>query len=163
MTQFPGYPAAGPAAGPPAAGPMAPPPPPEGRLRPRRVDPVPGTEYGLVHLEVAPVVSGLAVAALIAGVVSVLVSFAVGCLGAGGADSGWGGWVAGAFTLLSGSFGVAAVALGILGLRQVRRVASPPAVRFTGRGVAVAGISCGAVGLVITLLGLVLTMLLALV
>ncbi|MFV2018799.1 hypothetical protein [Micromonospora sp. LOL_023] len=121
---------------------------------------MPGTSFGLVHLEVRPVVSGLAVTALIAGVVSVLVSFAVGCLGVGGADGGWGGWAAGAFTLLSGSFGAAAVVLGLFGLRQLRQSAPPPAIRFTGRGLAIAGISCGGTGLALTLFGLAVTMLL---
>lgn len=161
MTQFPGYGAGGGPVGPPAVQRVAPPPP-EGRLSPRRVEQVPDSSFGLVHLEVPPVVSGLAVASLIAGVVSVLVSFAVGCLGAAGAGNGWGGWVAGAFTLLSGSFGVAGVALGLLGLRQVRHSPPPPAVRFTGRGVAIGGISCGAAGLAFTLLGLAVTMLLVL-
>ncbi|MDG4763657.1 hypothetical protein O7632_05975 [Solwaraspora sp. WMMD406] len=121
---------------------------------------VPGTSFGLVHLEVRPVVSGLAVGALVAGVVTVLASFLVGCLGAGGADSGWGGWVAGAFALLSGAFGVAGVALGMLGLRQIRQVAPPPAVRFTGRGLSIAGISCAGAGLAFTVVGFGATMLL---
>ncbi|MFY1635879.1 hypothetical protein ACN27F_21830 [Solwaraspora sp. WMMB335] len=123
---------------------------------------VPGTSFGLVHLEVPPVVSGLAVGALVAGVISVLVSVLVGCFGAIGFEDSWGGWVAGAFTLLSGAFGGGAVVLGWLGLRQVRQAAPPPAVRFTGRGIAIAGISCGAAGLAFTLLGLALTVLLML-
>ena len=34
----------------------------------RRVDPVPGTPFGLVYLDVAPVTSGPAVAALVTGI-----------------------------------------------------------------------------------------------
>ncbi|MFV2008804.1 MULTISPECIES: hypothetical protein [unclassified Micromonospora] len=121
---------------------------------------MPGTSFGLVHLEVPPVVSGLAVTSLIAGVISVLVSLAVGCLGLAGADGGWGGWAAGAFTLLGAAFGAAAVGLGLLGLRQVRQNAPPPAVRFTGRGLAIAGISSGGAGLAVTLFGFALALLL---
>lgn len=164
MTQPSGYGTAAPPAGPPigpppGARPVAPPPP-EGRLSPRRVEQVPGTSFGLVHLEVPPVVSGLAVTSLIAGVISVLVSLTVGCLGVAGADGGWGGWAAGAFTLLGVAFGGAAVGLGLLGLRQVRQTAPPPAVRFTGRGLAIAGISCGGVGLAVTLFSFAVALLL---
>jgi len=121
---------------------------------------VPGTTFGLVHLDVPPVISGLAVSALVAGTISLLVSFLVGCFGVAGAEGGWGGWVAGAFALLSGVFGTAGVALGLLGTRQVRRTTPPPAVRFTGRGVAIAGMCCGAGGLLVTLGGFVLALLL---
>ncbi|MEU4662883.1 hypothetical protein AB0F83_14130, partial [Micromonospora chalcea] len=38
--------------------------------------------------------------------------------------------------------------------RQIRRPAPPPAVRFTGAGLAVAGLSCGGVGLLFSLVGL---------
>lgn len=114
-----------------------------------------GTPFGLVYLDVPPVTSGLAVSALIAGIVSVLVAFLVACFGVAGAQAGWGGWAAGAFALLAGLSGVAAVLLGEIGRRQIRRPATPPQVRFTGRGMAMTGLVCGAVGLVGTVLAFV--------
>jgi hypothetical protein len=50
--------------------------------------------------------------------------------------------------VLAGLLGVAGVVLGRAGLRQIRRVAGWAAV--TGRGLAIAGIACGAVGFVLT-------------
>ncbi|GAB3963822.1 phage holin family protein [Plantactinospora veratri] len=157
--------------------------PPQESLRaPSRVDAVPGTPFGLVHLEVAPVTSGPAVASLVTGVGSVLVAFAGGCLGlAGSSPADWGGWVAGAFAVLAGLLGVTGVLLGELGRRQTspggralwpgRRHPAPaaapgataPPVRFTGRGLAIAGISCAAVGLALTVIALAVAVLLQLV
>jgi hypothetical protein len=157
-----GYaPAAGPGWGVPAGGGWGamPPPPREPVRPPKRVDPVPGTPFGLVYLDVPPVTSGLAVGSLVAGVASILVSLLVACFGIGGRN--WGGaWAAGAFTVLGVLAGVAAIVAGSLGLRQIRRPAPPPAVRFTGRGLALAGVSCGVVGLVLSLLALVVALVL---
>jgi hypothetical protein len=172
------------------------------------VDPVPGTPFGVVQLDVPAITSGPAVAALSTGIGSVLVAFVVGCFGLAGAEPGWGGWVAGAFAVLAGLLGLAAVALGEVGRRQTRRPGppSPPgpvpvttgpagspvtgapfstagagpspepaarpasgpadpargssAARFTGRGLAIAGMSCGGVGLALTLLALAVAVLL---
>ncbi|MEH1123291.1 hypothetical protein [Micromonospora sp. CPCC 206061] len=117
---------------------------------------MPGTSFALVHLDVPPVTSGLAVGALVAGIASVLVSFIVGCFGLLGAQDGWGVWVGGAFALVAGVTGGAGVLLGWLGMRQIRRAVSPPAIRFTGRGIAISGIACGATGLGLTVVGLAL-------
>ncbi|WBB79140.1 hypothetical protein O7606_23650 [Micromonospora sp. WMMD882] len=114
----------------------------------------------MAHLEVPPVTSGLAVGSLVAGIVSSLVALLVWCFGLAGAADGWGAWAAGAFTLLGLLTGAGAIVAGLLGARQVRRPAPPPAVRFTGRGLAVAGISCGAAGLGLSLLGLALSVVL---
>ncbi|MET8045102.1 hypothetical protein ABZU25_30100 [Micromonospora sp. NPDC005215] len=122
---------------------------------------VPGTPFGVVHLDVAPVTSGLAIGALVAGIASVLVSLLVICFGVAFANEG-GAWASGAFTALGLLAGVGAVVTGLLGRRQIRRPAAPPAVRFTGRGLAMAGISCGAAGALLSLLGLGLALLLAL-
>ncbi|SCL20019.1 hypothetical protein GA0070616_1877 [Micromonospora nigra] len=122
---------------------------------------MPGTPFGMVHLDVAPVTSGLAVGSLVAGVVSVLVGLLVVCIGAV-AGRGGGVWAAAAFALLGLLTGAGAVVAGLLGMRQIRRPAAPPAVRFTGRGLAIAGVSCGGTGLLINLLGLVLGVLLSL-
>ncbi len=140
-------PAAGPRPGP------VPPPPREPARPPKRVDPVPGTPFGVVHLDVPPVTSGLAVGSLVTGIAAILVSFLVLCFGIAGPDYG-GAWAAGAFTVLGGLAGTAAIVGGLLARRQIRRPAPPPAVRFTGRGLAVAGLSCGAVGLLLSVLGL---------
>ncbi|MEU4775296.1 hypothetical protein [Micromonospora sp. NPDC023644] len=141
-----------------------PPPPREAARPPKRVDPVAGTPFGVVHLDVPPVTSGLAVGSLVAGIASTLVALLVICVGAvGGVDGGVdGAWAAGAFTVLGVLAGAGAVVAGLLGMRQIRRPAAPPAVRFTGRGLAVAGVGCGGAGLLLSLLGLGLALLLAL-
>ncbi|WP_278045665.1 hypothetical protein [Micromonospora kangleipakensis] len=141
---------------PPAAGPRpgpVPPPPREPARPPKRVDPVPGTPFGVVHLDVPPVTSGLAIGSLVTGIAAILVSLLVLCFGLAGPDYG-GAWAAGAFTVLGALAGTAAIVAGLLARRQIRRPAPPPAVRFTGNGLAVAGLSCGGAGLLLSLLGL---------
>ena len=133
-----------------------PPPPPSGRWQPERVDPLPGTGFGLVHLRVEAVTSGLAIGALLAGIGSSLGALLVSCIGLAGGN----GWVSGAFTVLSVLAGGGAVAVGVVALRQIRRSGQTGQVRFTGRGLAFAGISCGAVGAGIALVALVLTLVL---
>lgn len=153
-----GYPAAG--SGPPGAAPTGPwspaPPPREAAILPRRVDPVPGTPFGLVYLGVPPVTSGPAIAALVAGIASILVSLLVLCFGVAGARQGWGAWTAGAFTVPGVLAGTAAVLLGLFGRRQINRRAPPPRVRFTGGRLAVAGMACGGTGLGLSLVALLL-------
>jgi hypothetical protein len=139
-----------------------PPPPPDGRWQPERVDPVAGTEFGVVRLRVAPVPSGVAAGSLIAGTASILVSFLVLCFGLAGSSDSWGGWVAGAFALLGVLFSGGAVGLGVVALRQVKRSGQPGRMRFTGRGTAVAGISCGAAGAGISIASLALAVVLQL-
>ncbi|ROP30268.1 hypothetical protein [Couchioplanes caeruleus] len=140
-----------PSGGPP---PAVPPPPHDGAWSPARVDPVAGTEYGLVHLRVVPAMSGQATGSLIAGIASILVSMLVLCFGLVGATESWGALVAGAFALLAVLLGGGAVAAGMSALRQIRGSGREGRLRFTGRGVAVAGCSCGAVGAGIALLSL---------
>ncbi|MFF5181655.1 hypothetical protein ACFY2Q_26810 [Micromonospora sp. NPDC000316] len=122
------------------------------------MEPVPGTPFGVVHLDVPPVTSGLAIGALVAGIASILVALLVICFGVAFAGNG-GAWASGAFTVLGVLAGVAATVAGLLGQRQIRRPAAPPAVLFTGRGLAVAGISCGAAGALLSLVGLGLALL----
>jgi hypothetical protein len=171
MTQPPGpgqYPPPAPAPtgaplhpyGVPFTPPPVPPPPADGQWRPARVDPVAGTDFALVQIEVAPVTSGLATGALIAGIASIMVSALVGCFGAAGSSESWGGWVAGAFTLLAVLIGAGAVAAGLIATRQIRRSGQDGKLRFTGRGTAIAGISCGAAGAGIALLSLALALVL---
>ena len=136
------------------------PPPPSGRWQPERVDPLPGTEFGLVQLRVMPITSGLAVGSLVAGIGSILVSILVLCFGVMGANGGWGGWVSGAFTLLSVIFGAGAVALGLVARRQIRRSGHTGQVRFTGGGMAISGLVCGCAGAGIALLSLALALML---
>jgi hypothetical protein len=139
-----------------------PPPPPSGRWQPQRIDPVPGTEFALVQLRVEPLTSGLAIGSLMAGIAAILVSLLVLCFGLVGADAGWGALVAGAFTLLSVIGGVGAMVVGLIARRQIRGSGSSGQVRFTGRGIAVAGISCGATGAGIALAALALSLVLQL-
>ncbi|BFU47094.1 hypothetical protein [Krasilnikovia sp. MM14-A1004] len=139
---------------------VPPPPAPADRWRPARVDPVMGTEFGLVQYTVPPIASGLATGAMIAGIASILVSFLVFCFGLSGASEGWGGWVGGAFALLAVLAGGGAIGVGLVGLRQIRRSGESGRARFTGRGRAIAGISCGGVGAGLALVALVLTLLL---
>lgn len=114
----------------------------------------------MVYLRVEPVTSGPAVGSLVAGIASVLVSMVVACFGLAGAREGWGAWAAGAFAVLSGLAGVAGIALGELGRRQIGRPATPPAVRFTGRELALGGMISGGVGLALTVLALVTALIL---
>lgn len=127
---------------------------------PERVEAVPGTGFGLVQLRVTPITSGLAVGALMAGIASILVSTLVLCFGIAGSSEGWGGWVAGAFALLSVLFGGGAIAVGLVSRRQIRRSGAEGRVRFTGNGVAVAGVWCGGAGLGIAVLTLLLVVVL---
>lgn len=121
---------------------------------------MPGTEFGLVQLRVQPITSGLAIGSLIAGIGAIVVSFLVLCFGLAGSNDGWGGWVAGAFTVLSVVAGGGAVAVGLVARRQIRRSGQTGQVRFTGGGVAIAGISCGATGAGIALVSLALSLVL---
>ncbi|XVV13454.1 hypothetical protein ACQP2X_03600 [Actinoplanes sp. CA-131856] len=148
---------------PPAAMPYPPPPPPpNGRWRPERVDPLPGTEFGLVQLRVEPITSGLAIGSLVAGIGAILVSTLVLCFGIAGASGGWGGWVGGAFTVLSVLAGAGAIIVGVVARRQIRRSGQVGQVRFTGAGLGMAGIICGSAGAGIALLSLALTLVLQL-
>jgi hypothetical protein len=146
----------------PAPAPFVPPPPPSGRWRPERVDAVPGTEFALVQLRVEPITSGLAIGSLLAGIAAILVSFLVLCFGLAGSGAGWGAVVAGAFTLLSALGGIGAIVVGLIARRQIRRSGQTGQVRFTGGGVAIAGISCGGAGTGIALASLVLSVVLQL-
>jgi hypothetical protein len=116
------------------------------------VDPLPGTPFGVAYLDVGPTVSGLAVGSMVAGIGSVLVSLLVYCFGLAGRQGGWGPLVAGAFAILAGLVGAAAVATGLVAMRQVRR--SPGEV--SGRGLAITGVACGGSGVALTVLGFLL-------
>jgi hypothetical protein len=114
------------------------------------VAPVVGTPFGVALVEVRPTSSGPAVASLVAGIGSILVGFVVILFAATGAEQGWGPAVAGAFAVLAAMVGVAAVGLALAGLRRIR--SSRPWGPIRGRGVAISGLVCGAVGLAITAL-----------
>jgi hypothetical protein len=130
------------------------PPPPTAGWQPGRVDQVTGTGFGLVHLQVPSITSGPAVGSLIAGIGAILVALAALCFGLSGAEEGWGGWIAGAFTLLSVLACAGAVTAGLIGRRQISRPSEPGRVRFTGRGLAIGGIVCGIAGAALALLSL---------
>jgi hypothetical protein len=154
----------GSASGPPGAVPTppavpVPAPPADGLWRPARIDPVPGTDYGLVQFQIPPVTSGPAIGSLVAGIAALGVAVLVVCFGSLGAGSGWGGWVAGAFTLLAVLAGAGAVAVGLVAGRQIRRSGQPGRIRFAGRGAAVGGIVCGSIGAGIAVVALALVVL----
>jgi hypothetical protein len=142
----PGYglPAAPPGYGLPA------PPPRDAWHRPSRVEPVPGTGFAVGYFAVPPTTSGMSVGALVVGIASILISFLVTFFGLVGARDGWGALVAGAFAVLASLMGLAAIGLGLAGLRQIRRAG--PGAQVRGRGLAIAGLACGGVGLAITVL-----------
>lgn len=155
----PGYPAG---YGPPGYGQPAaygPPVPRDAYQKPSRIEPVPDTPYGLAYLSVPSSTSGPAIGSLVSGIGAILVSLVVICFGAAGTSDGWGGWVAGAFAVLGVLVGLAAIGLGLTGLRQVRRAPLQAGLRVTGRGLAIAGLTCGSVGTAITLLALFIVLL----
>jgi hypothetical protein len=123
---------------------------------PVAVLPVVGTPYGLGLVPMPPTTSGRASASLATGVASIVVSFAVTCFGLVGVQNGWGPMVAGAFALLSVFAGLAGILLGRHGLRQAKAGAS--AVR--GRGMAIGGITCAAIGIALTAVSFVASLLL---
>jgi hypothetical protein len=149
---------------PPAGYPYLPPPPvpaplPRGvpRLKPTRIDPVPGTQFGVAIPELHPTVSGLAVGSMVAGIGSIAVSLLVLCFGLFGADKGWGPLVAGAFTALTVALTGGAFGSAVPAMREVRRSAG----QITGRELAVTGLACGASALALALLALLLAVALA--
>jgi len=127
---------------------------------PARIEPVAGTEFALVELKVAPITSGLAIGSLVAGIAAILVSTLVLCFGLYGLSDGWGAVVAGAFTVLAVLVGGGAVGVGLTARRQIRRSGQDGRVRFVGLRLATAGISCGAAGLGIATLTLLLVLVL---
>ncbi|MBG0563369.1 hypothetical protein I4J89_18115 [Actinoplanes sp. NEAU-A11] len=131
-------------------------PPPTTGWELERVDVVGGTEFGLAQLRVAPITSGLAIGSLVAGIGTILVSLVAGCFGLAGTTEDWAALVTGAFTLLCVLAGSGAITAGVIALRQIRRSGQTGQVRFTGRGLGIAGIVCGGIGAGIGLLALLL-------
>lgn len=119
-----------------------------------RVEPVPGTEFGLAIGSVPPTFSGQATGSLVAGIGSIMVSLAVGCFGIVGGPDGWGVLVSGAFAILAGLLGLAAVGLGLVAVRLIKASRG----RFAGRGVAISGIVCGGTGVVLTAGGMLIAL-----
>jgi hypothetical protein len=155
-----GSPVAAPPPGPPGYGPAGygpvPVPGPPSRPLPGqvRVDPVPGTEFGVAYLPVPPTSSGLAIGSLVAGIGSVAVALVVGCFGLAGGEAGWGAIVSGAFAVLGGLLGLGSVGIGLVSMRQIKAANG----RLTGRGIAIAGISCGGAGVLLTAGGMLLAL-----
>jgi hypothetical protein len=98
------------------------------------------------------------VGALLTGIGSILVSGAVWCFGLTGSSAGWGALVGGAFFVLAVLLGLAAVGLGIMGIRNIKRDFTRVT---TGRGYAITGLVCGGSGLVSAVLGLATAILVA--
>lgn len=124
---------------------------------PARIEPVPGTPYGLAILPTRPITTGLAIGSLAAGIGGLLVSCVVGVFALAGASGGWGALAAGAFAVLSGTLGIGAVVLGLLGLRQIRRSGA-----LVGRGLAISGAICGATAVLLTVIAVISAILLSL-
>lgn len=121
-----------------------------------RIEPIAGTPFGVAYPSVTATVSGIAVGSMVAGIGSILVSLLVYAFGLAGAGSGWGPLVAGAFAILAGLAGLAALATGLVAMRQIRRT---PESR--GRELAITGVVCGGSGVALTLLGFLLVVALA--
>jgi hypothetical protein len=117
---------------------------------------VPGTPFGVAYLSVPPLVSGQAIGSLVTGIGSLLVGTVVVCFGLAGASGGWGPLVSGAFALLAAFVGVAGIGLGLVSRRQIARSSG----QLKGRGMATAGIACGASGVALTALAFVLSIVL---
>jgi hypothetical protein len=136
------------------------PPPRDAVRRPTRIEPVPETSYGLAIYGSPPSVSGPSIGSLVAGIASILVSFAVSCAAlvelaatsdenASNATPGAAALVGGAFAALAAFLGIAGIGLGLAGMRQTRRAALAADGAVSGRGMAIAGLVCGSVGLTI--------------
>jgi hypothetical protein len=93
---------------------------------------------------------------MVAGIGSVLVAFVVICFGLTGARAGWGPLVSGAFAILAALVGGGALAAGLVSTRRIVHSGG----RLSGRGLAVTGIACGASGLGVAVLGVLLAVLL---
>lgn len=142
MTQYP----------PPSVHSAAPAPRPVQYPRPQRVEPVPGTPFGLAILDAPRTFSGPAAGSLATGIGSILIAMAVWCFGTLGSAQGWGAVVSGAFTVPAVLLGLAALVLGGQALRQIRRAVAVTA----GRGLAISGMICGGCGVLAALTGLLL-------
>jgi hypothetical protein len=140
--------------GPPAPPPprFAPPPPmprpPPANANAIRVDAIQGTSFGVAYPAIPPVPNGAAITSMVAGILSILIAFAVGCFGITGAEGGWGPTVSGAFAVLSAFVGAGAIFIGIRALRVIRESQGAA----SGRGLAITGISCGGSGVGLTVL-----------
>lgn len=146
---LPGYPG-GPIVGPGLSVPAVPP--------TVRVDPVPGTTFGVAYYAVSPTVSGMAIGSMVGGIASILVATLVLCFGLAGSNAGWGALVSGAFAVLAGVLGGGALVAGLLARRQIKRATGS----LSGRGMATAGVACGGSGFGLALLSFVLALLLTL-
>ena len=122
---------------------------------PARIQPVPGTPYGLAILPIRPILTGLASGSLAAGIAGVLVSGVVALFALAATSADWGALAAGAFAVLALVLGGGALVLGSLGLRQIRRSSA-----LTGKGLAISGLICGGVGVVVTLIAVISAILL---
>jgi len=114
-----------------------------------RWQPVGGTPFALAYVKVPTVTSGLATGSLIAGIASIGVALGMVCLGLAGASAGWGALVAGAFAILSLLLGIAAVAFG----RSAKRTIRASAGSMSGSGIATGGMTCGWIGVGLSVLG----------
>jgi hypothetical protein len=116
---------------------------------------VPGTPFGIAIPALSPTSSGLAVGSMVAGIGAILISLIVVCAGIVGSSSG--PLIGGAFAVLTAAIGLGAIGAGLAAIRQVRGSGG----QITGRGMAVAGLACGASAVGLAVLGMLLALLLA--
>ncbi|MGH8795370.1 MAG: hypothetical protein ACRDXX_22345, partial [Stackebrandtia sp.] len=99
-------------------------------------------QFQLVVPQLGTIVSGQAVGSMIAGIATILVAVGLGCIGLFGLTL-----VAVAVFVLTVFCAAAAGALGGTALRQIRRSAG----EYRGRGMAITGLICGGVGVLLAL------------
>lgn len=128
--------------------------PPRGAITPARFEVVEGTDFGVAYLHVPPLASGQGIGSLVAGIVSIVVTLIAVCLGLIGSRDGWGALVSGAFAILAVLVGGAAIVIGVVAGRTIRRSDGT----VTGRGMARGGMVCGIVGVSLAVLGFVGTL-----
>ena len=107
--------------------PIPPVPPPIDPGNPYAASQAPGAEY--THMMVETLPTGLAVASMVVGIIGLLLSLVCGC-----------------FMVVSAPLDLIAVVLGVVALQQNNRGEAG------GRGMAIAGIVCGSIGLALSLL-----------
>ena len=122
---------------------------------PERIDPVPGTAFGLAYAQLPPITSGQAVGSLVVGIASIIVTLIESVFGLAGASHGWGAEVAGAFGILAVLFGGAAIGMGVVSMRAIKR--SQGAMR--GHGIGRSGMILGIIGVSLAVISFLLSLL----
>jgi hypothetical protein len=136
--------------------PAYPPRPPAGSsvATPERIEAVAGTDFGLAYAQLEPIMSGQAVGSMILGIASILVTLPEAALGLRGAGAGWGALISGAFGILATLLGSAAIGIGVVATRSVKRSVGS----LRGYGIGKAGIILGIIGVSLAVISFVLAL-----